>query len=97
MARQTGCSLRIIYRQTSGDGSLKSYQAAMHDISGRSYTTLLCRFVEADGLAERAAKELREVPVVDGKVKPWLMVQEKSVVHRCHCRCGCGCTDESQY
>ena len=44
-----------------------------------SDTTLLCRFVEADALAERAAKELRKNPVVDGKASPWLMVQEKSV------------------
>ena len=41
--------------------------------------TLLCRFVEADALAERAAKELRKHPVIDGKASPWLMVQEKSV------------------
>ena len=40
---------------------------------------LLCRFVEADALAERAAKELRKNPVADGKASPWLMVQEKSV------------------
>ena len=44
-----------------------------------SDSTLLCRFVEADALAERAAKELRKHPVVDGKASPWLMVQEKSV------------------
>lgn len=44
-----------------------------------SDTTLLCRFVEADALAERAAKELRKHPVVDGKASAWLAVQEKSV------------------
>ena len=44
-----------------------------------SDTTLLVRFVEADALAERAAKELRKHPVVDGKPSPWLAVQEKSV------------------
>ena len=44
-----------------------------------SDTTLLCRFVEADALAERAAKELRKHPVADGKASPWLTVQEKSV------------------
>jgi phage terminase small subunit len=44
-----------------------------------SDSTLLCRFVEADALAERAAKELRKHPVVDGKPSPWLAVQEKSV------------------
>ena len=41
--------------------------------------SLLCRFVEADALAERAAKELRKHPVLDGKASPWLTVQEKSV------------------
>jgi phage terminase small subunit len=40
---------------------------------------LLCRYVEADVLAERAAHELRRGVVVDGKVNPWLVVQEKSV------------------
>ena len=41
--------------------------------------SLLVRFCEADGLAERAAKELRANPVIDGKPSPWLAVQEKSV------------------
>ena len=41
--------------------------------------TLLVRFIEADSLAERAAKELRENPVIDGRLSPWLAVQEKSV------------------
>ena len=67
MARRTGCNRRIIYRQTSGNGSLKSLPTATRDISGQSDMTLLCRFVEADALAERAAKELRKHPVVDGK------------------------------
>ena len=40
---------------------------------------LLCRYIEADALAERAAKELRENPVIDGRPSPWLAVQEKSV------------------
>jgi phage terminase small subunit len=40
---------------------------------------LLSRFCEADALAERAAKELRENPVIDGRPSPWLAVQEKSV------------------
>jgi phage terminase small subunit len=44
-----------------------------------SDATLLVRFVEADALAERAAKELRKRPVVDGKPSAWLAVQEKSV------------------
>ena len=44
-----------------------------------SDTTLLCRFVEADVLAQRAAKELRKHPVVEGRPSPWLAVQEKSV------------------
>ena len=41
--------------------------------------TLLCRFVEADALAEKAAKELRTNPVTNGKPSAWLAVQEKSV------------------
>ena len=44
-----------------------------------SDVTLLCRFVEADALAEKAAKELRKHPVTDGKPSAWLAVQEKSV------------------
>jgi phage terminase small subunit len=46
-----------------------------------SDTTLLCRFVEADALAEKAAAELRTHGAVskDGKPNSWLVVQEKSV------------------
>ena len=41
---------------------------------------LICRYVEADALAERAAAELRrDGPVLDGKPNAWLTVQEKSV------------------
>ena len=41
---------------------------------------LLCRFVEADALAERAAQELRKNAVLkNGKPNPWLAVQEKNV------------------
>jgi phage terminase small subunit len=44
-------------------------------------TTLLCRFVEADALAEKAAAELRKHGAVskDGKPNGWLVVQEKCV------------------
>ena len=42
-------------------------------------TTLLCRFCEADALAEKAAKELRKNPVIDGRPSPWIYIQEKSV------------------
>ena len=46
-----------------------------------SDTTLLCRFVEADALAEKAAAELRKHGAVskDGKPNGWLVVQEKRV------------------
>jgi phage terminase small subunit len=45
-----------------------------------SDTTLLCRFVEADALAEKAAAELRKNPVIEGnKPSAWLAVQEKNV------------------
>jgi phage terminase small subunit len=44
-----------------------------------SDVTLLCRFVEADALAEKAAAQLRKNPVIDGRASPWLAVQEKSV------------------
>jgi hypothetical protein len=37
-----------------------------------SDVALLCRYVEADVLAERAAQELRRGVVVGGKVNPWL-------------------------
>jgi hypothetical protein len=40
---------------------------------------LLCRFVEADAMAERAANELRKHPAIDGKPSAWLAVQEKNV------------------
>src|SRR5262245_21298073 len=41
---------------------------------------LLCRYVEADALAERAAEELRTAgPVVDGRPSPWIVIQEKAV------------------
>ena len=41
---------------------------------------LLARYCEADVLAERAARELRDGgPVISGKPSPWLIVQEKAV------------------
>jgi phage terminase small subunit len=41
---------------------------------------LLARYVEADLLAEQAARELRkDGPVVDGRASPWIVVQEKAV------------------
>jgi phage terminase small subunit len=40
---------------------------------------LLARYCEATVLAEQAAQELRRGAVVDGKVNPWLTVQEKAV------------------
>jgi hypothetical protein len=50
-----------------------------HDHFQQSDLPLLCRYVEASILAERAAEQLREAPVVDGKPSPWLVVQEKSL------------------
>jgi phage terminase small subunit len=45
-----------------------------------SDVTLLCRFVESDLLAQKAAKELRRGAVSkDGRVSPWLVVQEKAM------------------
>src|SRR5882672_6210534 len=44
-----------------------------------SDSALLCRYVEAIDLAERAAKELRKNPVLDGKISAWVTVQEKAV------------------
>jgi phage terminase small subunit len=40
---------------------------------------ILCRYVEAIDLAERAARQLRKNPVLNGKVSPWIVVQEKAV------------------
>jgi hypothetical protein len=40
---------------------------------------LMCRYVEACIMAERAAEELRQKPVVNGKPSPWLVIQEKNV------------------
>ena len=44
-----------------------------------SDTPLMCRYVEAVIMAERAAEELRQNPVVNGKASPWLVIQEKNV------------------
>jgi len=44
-----------------------------------SDAVLLCRYVEAAVLAEKAALELRDSAVIGGKVSPWLAVQEKSI------------------
>ena len=38
---------------------------------------LLCQYVEALALAERAVRELRRAPVAGGKPSPWLAVAEK--------------------
>jgi hypothetical protein len=38
---------------------------------------LLCQYVEALALAERASRELRRAPVVSRKPSPWLVVAEK--------------------
>ena len=40
---------------------------------------LLSRYCEAAILAERAARELRNGAVVDGRPSPWVVVQEKCV------------------
>jgi phage terminase small subunit len=40
---------------------------------------LLSRYCEAAVLAERAALELRNGAVVDGKPSPWIVIQEKCV------------------
>ena len=40
---------------------------------------LLIRYCEAAVLAERAALELRQGAVVDGKPSPWIIVQEKAM------------------
>ena len=50
-----------------------------HDHFRQSDLPLLCRYVEASILAERAAQQLREAPVVGGKPSPWLPVREKAV------------------
>jgi hypothetical protein len=39
---------------------------------------LLCQYVAAAVLSERAMAELRKAPVVDGKTSPWLLVFEKA-------------------
>jgi phage terminase small subunit len=50
-----------------------------HDHFRQSDLPLLCRYVEASILAERAAQQLRDAPVIDGKPSPWLPVREKAV------------------
>jgi hypothetical protein len=35
---------------------------------------LLCRYAEASAMAERAAVEMAEAPVVDGKTSPWVSI-----------------------
>ena len=49
-----------------------------HDHFRQSDLPLLCRYCEASVLAERAAQQLREAPVVGGKPSPWLPVREKA-------------------
>jgi phage terminase small subunit len=49
-----------------------------HDHFRASDLPLLSRYCEASVLAERAAEQLREAPVVDGKPSPWLPVREKA-------------------
>jgi phage terminase small subunit len=49
-----------------------------HDHFQQSDLPLLSRYCEASILAERAAQQLREAPVVDGKPSPWLPVREKA-------------------
>lgn len=49
-----------------------------HDHFRESDLPLLCRYCEASVLAERAAQQLREAPVVDGRPSPWLPVREKA-------------------
>jgi phage terminase small subunit len=49
-----------------------------HDHFRQSDLPLLCRYCEAAVLAERAAQELREAPVVNRKPSPWLYVREKA-------------------
>ncbi len=39
---------------------------------------LLSRYCEASVLAERAAQQLRDAPVIDCKPSPWLPVREKA-------------------
>src|SRR6516162_1240026 len=39
---------------------------------------LLCRYVEASVLAERAAEELRQKPIIDNKPSPWVVIKEKA-------------------
>jgi phage terminase small subunit len=45
----------------------------------QSDAVLLCCYVEAICMEQRAAKELRKSPVLKGKVSPWITVQEKAV------------------
>jgi phage terminase small subunit len=49
-----------------------------YDHFQQSDLPLLARYCEASILAERAAQELREAPVVGGKPSPWLPVREKA-------------------
>jgi hypothetical protein len=49
-----------------------------HDHFRQSDLPLLCRYVEASILAERAAQQLREAPVTGSKPSPWLPVREKA-------------------
>jgi phage terminase small subunit len=40
---------------------------------------LLVCYVQSIDLSERAAKELRKGPVLNGKASPWILIQEKEV------------------
>ncbi len=49
-----------------------------HDHFRASDLPLLSRYCEASVLAERAAQQLRDAPVINGKPSPWLAVREKA-------------------
>lgn len=49
-----------------------------HEHFRESDLPLLSRYCEASILAERAAQQLREAPVLAGKPSPWLPVREKA-------------------
>jgi phage terminase small subunit len=52
--------------------------AAKSDHFVASDLPLLTRYCEAIVLGDRAAVELRQAAIVDGKVSPWISIQEKA-------------------
>ena len=84
VVRVDGTPSRLRPPDTLGDAERTIFQSLVASCDSAHFREsdlpLLCRYVEAVVLAERAANEMRlSGPVIDGKPSAWLQVQEKAV------------------